>query len=239
MSELAEPDRADAGATPGAPGVRTRLRRGRRLAAIAVTAVAAAALLGLLTFGVLVQAPNTTIDDGLAQGRAAPAPAFDLAVLQRGDVGAALNRRLAPALAGGRLGIRGLRGIPVVLNIWASWCVPCKQEAPLLEHAWRTEGRPGGTLFLGLDQQDLTGDARVFMRSYGVDYTNVRDPENEVPRSYGTTGIPETYFISARGDVVDHVIGVVSPRELRDGILAARSGQPLGARSGGAHRPSR
>jgi hypothetical protein len=60
-----------------------------------------------------------------------------------------------------------------------------------------------------------------------------------VPRNYGATGIPETYFISARGEVVGHVSGVISPRELRDGITAARSGQPLGLRSGGARRPSR
>jgi hypothetical protein len=68
---------------------------------------------------------------------------------------------------------------------------------------------------------------------------NVRDPGNDVPRSYGATGIPETYFISARGEVVDHVIGVVSARDLSDGIAAARSGQLLGVRSGGARRPSR
>ncbi len=203
-------------------------------------AIAAAALfVALLTFGVAAQAPNSTIDDSLAQGRAASAPAFDLAVLQRGELGAGLDRRLAPALADGRLGTNELRGIPVVLNIWASWCDPCRQEAALLERVWRTEGRPGGTLFLGLDQQDLTGDAHAFMNSYGVDYTNVRDPGNDVPRSYGATGIPETYFISARGQVVEHVSGVISPGELRDGIIAARRGQPLGVRSGGARRPSR
>jgi cytochrome c biogenesis protein CcmG, thiol:disulfide interchange protein DsbE len=205
-----------------------------------VLAIAAAALfIALLTFGVAGQAPNSAIDDSLAQGRAASAPAFDLAVLQRGELGAGLDRRLAPALADGRLGTNELRGIPVVLNIWASWCDPCRAEAALLERAWRTEGRPGGTLFLGLDVQDLTGDAHAYIHSYGVDYPSVRDPGNDVPLSYGATGIPETYFISARGQVVDHVIGVISPRELRDGLIAARRGQPLGVRSGGARRPSR
>jgi cytochrome c biogenesis protein CcmG/thiol:disulfide interchange protein DsbE len=200
---------------------------------------AAALFIALLSFGVLAQSPNTAIDDSLARGRPAPAPAFVLAVLQRGELGAAFSSRLASAFADGRLGIRELRGTPVVLNIWASWCDPCKQEAPLLERMWRTEARSRGTLFLGLDQQDTTGDARAFTRAHSVDYPNVRDPENDVPRSYGATGIPETYFISARGEVVDHVIGVISPRELRDGIAAARSGRPLGVRSGGARRPSR
>jgi cytochrome c biogenesis protein CcmG/thiol:disulfide interchange protein DsbE len=195
--------------------------------------------IGLLIFGVSEQAPNSTIDDSLAQGRAARAPAFELAVLQRGELGARLDGRLAAAFAGGRLGTAELRGIPVVLNIWASWCDPCKQEAPLLERVWRTEGRPGGTVFLGLDQQDLTGDAHAYMRAYGVDYPNVRDPGSDVPRGYGATGIPETYFISAAGRVVDHVIGVISPSELRDGIIAARRGQPVGVKSGGARRTSR
>jgi protein SCO1/2 len=61
------------------------------------------------------------------------------------------------------------------------------------------------------------------MRQYAVDYLNVHDLGNDVPRSYGATGIPETYFISARGRVVDHVIGAISPRELRDGITIAMS----------------
>jgi len=82
-------------------------------------------------------------------------------------------------------------------------------DAPLLERVWRTLGRPRRTLFLGLDQQDVTGDALSFLRSYGVDYPSVRDPENDVPRSYGATGVPETFFISASGEVVDHVIGVI------------------------------
>jgi len=241
---LAEPtpaearDRRSPGHGPGAPPAPGRGRRIPRVGP-ALAVAAAAAFLGLIIFGVLAQAPNTAIDDSLAAGRAAPAPAFNLAVLQRGDLGATLDHRLAPAFAGGRLGIRQLRGVPVVLNIWASWCDPCRQEAPLLERAWRTEGRPDGTLFLGLDQQDVTGDAHAFIRSYGVDYPNVRDPGNDVPRSYGATGIPETYFISARGQVVDHVIGVISQGDLRAGLIAARSGRPLGVRSGGARRLSR
>jgi cytochrome c biogenesis protein CcmG/thiol:disulfide interchange protein DsbE len=204
-----------------------------------IAAAAAAAFLGLLAFGVLAQAPNTAIDDSLAQGRTAPAPAFDLAVLQRGDIGAAFAHRVELVFAHGRMGIQDLAGVPVVLNVWASWCDPCKQEAPLLERAWRTEARPKATLILGLDQQDVTSDAHAFMRSYGMDYPNVRDPGNDVPRSYGATGIPETYFISPGGQVVDHVTGVISPSELRDGIIAARRGQPVGVRSGGARRPSR
>lgn len=193
-------------------------------------------LLGLLAFGVLAQSHGSTIDDQLAQGRTAPAPPFRLSVLDSGRLGAGLGPRLAPALASGSLSLRDLRGIPVVLNIWASWCDPCRAEAPILERAWRLEGRPAGTLFVGLDQQDAPPAARGFIRTYGIDYVNIRDPDNAVPLRYGATGIPETYFIDARGQVVDHVVGVVSAAALRKGIDAARADAAHPAQSGGAHR---
>lgn len=137
---------------------------------------AAALFVGLLVFGLLAQAPRSSIDDSLARGRPAQAQPFTLAVLERGQLGATLERKLAGALADGRVSLRELRGLPIVLNVWASWCDPCRQEAPLLERTWRSAGRPTGTLFVGLDQQDITTDAHTFVRSYGIDYLNVRDP---------------------------------------------------------------
>jgi cytochrome c biogenesis protein CcmG/thiol:disulfide interchange protein DsbE len=125
----------------------------------------------------------------------------------------------------------------VVLNIWASWCVPCQQEAPTLERSWREQARPHGVLFLGLDMQDVTTDAQSFMRHYAVDYPNIRDPTNDVARAYGATGVPETFFINARGRIVGHVIGVSSTQQLSAGIAAALSGQVHGARRGGEQRP--
>lgn len=221
-----------------APGSSRRRSRTRPLGVMAAV-IGAAALVGLLGFGILAQNPNTSIDDGLAQGRPARAPSFVLQILQRGELGSPLRVRLAPVFAGANLNMDDLRGVPVVLNIWASWCDPCKQEAPLLERAWSTLGRRNGVLFLGLDQQDATPDAHAFTRSYGIDYPNVRDPGDGVPRKYGATGIPETYFISAHGYVVSHVPGAVTARQLRDGIAAARSGQLVGVRPGGARRRSR
>lgn len=201
--------------------------------------VVCAGFIALLAFGLSAQSPNSTIDARLAQGQTAPAPAFDLSILQRGDPGHALQRQLAHAFSTNRLTLRDLRGTPVLLNIWASWCEPCRQEAPILERAWRELGRPHRVLFLGLDQQDATGDALSFLRSYGIDYPNVHDPGDDVPRSYGATGVPETFFISVTGQVVGHVIGVISPRQLREGLLAARTGIPAGVRTGGARRRSR
>jgi cytochrome c biogenesis protein CcmG/thiol:disulfide interchange protein DsbE len=196
-------------------------------------------LIGLLAYGVISTSPDTRVDDSLARGQAVSAPSFKLAVLQRGTLGPAMTRALAPALSDRELGLEELRGTAVVLNIWASWCVPCADEAPLLERAWRTQGRPRGVLFLGLDMQDVTTDANGFLRQFQIDYLNIRDPTNQVPRSYGATAVPETFFIDRRGLIVGHVIGETSAAQLHDGIVASLSGVVVGARRGGQLRPAR
>lgn len=213
-------------------------RRGRRFLPRAIGIGTAAALVALLVYGVLARGPDTTIDDSLAHGRPVPAPSYRLAVVSRGSLGPRLERGVPPALADGWLSPRELRGIPYVLNIWASWCVPCREEAPVLVRQWHRQ-RPRGVLFVGLDMQDLTEDARVFMDEFGIDYLNVRDPTNQTQRRYGATGIPETYFISAGGGVVNHVIGVVTPAQLRAGVRAAVAGRPLATRQGGEERSAR
>jgi cytochrome c biogenesis protein CcmG/thiol:disulfide interchange protein DsbE len=210
----------------------------RRLPLVAAL-LAGSVLVGLLAYGVIARNPNTSIDDNLAKAQAAPAPGYRLQTLRRGTLGPTLTTKLTPALADGWVADRELRGTPYVLNVWASWCEPCREEAPLLQRAWREQGRPQGVLFVGLDMQDVRQDARSFMDDFGVDYLNIRDPSNTVPRRYGVTGVPETFFITAQGRVVDHVIGVVTPAQLRGGMAAARSGVPRGAQQGGARRPTR
>jgi len=200
--------------------------------------LAAVSLAALLAYGLVARAPNTTIDDSLAHERSIPAPPFRLAVLRAGSLGARLESLVAPALADSWVSPSELRNVPYVLNIWASWCVPCRQEAPELVRAWH-RARPRGVLFVGLDMQDAPEDARSFMDHFGIDYLNVRDPTNATPHRYGTTGVPETFFISARGDIVNHVIGVVTPAQLRTGVTAAVVGRTVAARQGGARRPPR
>jgi cytochrome c biogenesis protein CcmG/thiol:disulfide interchange protein DsbE len=203
-----------------------------RWVARGIAVLAAAAFLALLAYGLFTKDPDTTIDDALAAGDAAAAPGFTLDVLQRGDGGPPALRR---ATADRRLALSELRGTPVVLNFWASWCVPCRGESPDLERAWRRD-RGHGVVVLGLDMQDITDDARDFIREFGLTYPMVREGGNDTSRRYGTTGIPETFFISARGDVVGHVIGAVSPAQLRTGIAAARTGRPAGVQPGGEQR---
>lgn len=145
---------------------------------------------------------------------------------------------LSPALRDGQLALSELKGHPVVLNIWASWCVPCREEAPILERAWRRWG-PRGVYFLGLDTQDVPEDAQAFLREYGITYPSVREPSNGIARAYGSTGLPESFFISDRGRIVGHVLGVVSSQQLAAGARAAKSGRILGATDGGASRQQR
>jgi len=195
---------------------RRLLRYGLRTVAVLIPLL----LIGLLAFGLVAQSPNTTIDDSLAQGQSILAPAFHLDVLQRGNLGPRLTAELAVPLRAGRLSLSELRGVPFVLNFWASWCVPCAQEAPTLERAW-ARARPRGVLFLGLDMQDATPDGRNFMHHFGIDYLNIHDPSNEVALSYGVTGLPESFFISRAGKIVSHVIGESSSAQLKQGIAAA------------------
>jgi cytochrome c biogenesis protein CcmG, thiol:disulfide interchange protein DsbE len=209
-----------------------------RFLAPAVGLAAAAALVALLAYGVIARNPDTTIDDSLARNEPIAAPSYRLAVLRRGNLGAGLQRKLSPALADGRVEDSELRGTPYVLNLWASWCVPCRTEAPVLVRDWH-RARSRGVLFVGIDMQDADEDAGVFMDHFGVDYLNLRDPTNGTLRRFGATGIPETWFISARGEIVNHVIGVVTPAQLRAGIAAAVTGRPEAARQGGEQRPPR
>lgn len=205
-----------------------------RYAGRAVAVLLAAGFVGLLAYGLFSKSQDTTIDDSLAAARPVPAPPLTLPVLL-GPSGSPAAPVAARAAADGRVSLAELRGSPVALNFWASWCVPCRDEAPLLQRTWRAQG-PGGALVVGVNQQDITDDALAFTRQLGVTYLNVRDRGNGVARRYGATGLPETFFISPSGRVVGHVIGVVSPGQLREGLAAARAGRPLGVRDGGERR---
>jgi cytochrome c biogenesis protein CcmG/thiol:disulfide interchange protein DsbE len=193
--------------------------------------------IALLAYGLAAQAPNNAIDERLREARSAPAPGFSLDVLEKGTLPRRLQRT-GEALADGELALSELRGTPAVLNFWASWCPPCREEAPRLQRGWERWGERG-VLFLGLDMQDLPEDAHDFLREFRISYPTIRDPGKDVANDYGATGLPETYFISAVGRVVGHVVGVVSAEQLESGVAAARAGTPRGAQEGGARRPTR
>jgi cytochrome c biogenesis protein CcmG, thiol:disulfide interchange protein DsbE len=209
------------------PAVQRRSTWGRWVVIAAV-----ALFIALLVYGLESRGPDDAIDGALTEGRAAKAPAFTLEVLDRGKIPPRLRGSLGGPLADGRLSLAELRGTPVVLNLWASWCTPCREEAPRLQKGWERWG-PRGVAYLGLNIQDLRGDARGFAQRFGITHPSVRDARRGVADSYGATGIPETFFVDARGRVVGHVIGVVSERELAVGAAAASEGRVVGTVTGG------
>ncbi|MGH2437422.1 MAG: TlpA disulfide reductase family protein [bacterium] len=113
----------------------------------------------------------------------------------------------APRFGGGTLRLADLRGKGVVMNFFASWCTPCKIEAPALEAASR-KYRSQGIVFIGVDiQQDTWDDALDFLDAFGVTYPAVRDETGEIARKYQLIGLPTTYFIDRDGIVRAKVVG--------------------------------
>jgi thiol-disulfide isomerase/thioredoxin len=192
---------------------------------------------GLLVYGVTARSPDRTIDSALAEQRTARAPGFELGVLADGRAGP-LSPVWSRAAADRRVDLKELRGTPVVVNFWASWCDPCQVEAPVLERGWRA-AQPRGVLFVGLNQQDVREDARAFMRHFRHDFPSIRDPTSATAHRWGVTGIPETFFISRDGQVVGHVIGTVTSGQLAAGVSAALAGRPRAADEGGAQQQTR
>jgi cytochrome c biogenesis protein CcmG, thiol:disulfide interchange protein DsbE len=140
-------------------------------------------VLGLFAAGTVRHQQTLAVSAALARGDTPQVPALTL-----------------PAFGGPPVALTGLRGHPVIVNFWASWCVPCREEAPQLEAIWK-EFRGRGLIVLGIDTRDLETPARAFLTQYTITYRNVRDPDGSAARLFGTTGVPETFFISADGRI--------------------------------------
>jgi thiol-disulfide isomerase/thioredoxin len=143
-------------------------------------------------------------------GRAAPE--FTLPFLTGAGTGSA-----APPP---RLSLRSLRGRPAVLNFWASWCAPCREETPLLVRLHKIYG-PRGIVFVGVDVQDEAADARRFIARYHVDYPVVISSDDRLIVKYGIVGLPTTVFVDAGGMVRSREAG---------GFLGAAGERALNAR---------
>lgn len=192
--------------------------RTRRLRPLAIAQLAAlalvAALFALLVWKVAYGSSGAGLVAAIKKGQQPAAPSFDLPVIwSRPGIWPA---RVRPALADDRVQLDELRGTPVVLNFWASWCIPCKEEAPFLAAAARAHRRE--VAFLGVDIQDFTSDAHRFLRKLDVPYSSVRETGDKIHTAYGLTGVPETYYIDGRGRIVAHARGAVSREELERDI---------------------
>ena len=161
-----------------------------RLGAQAVSVAVVVALLGLLIWKVAQGDPEVTRE--LARGGTPTAPSFTLERLDgKGD-----------------FALESLRGKVVVLNFWASWCGPCRDEMPLLQQGSKRWANRG-VVFVGIDIDDLRSDARAFLERFGVTYVNVYDGKSSTVGRYGVTGVPETYFVDASGKIQYRIAGPV------------------------------
>ena len=113
-----------------------------------------------------------------------------------------------PLFEGGTVQLSGLKGQPVMVNFWASWCVPCRDEAPILERTWQ-QYKDRGVVFLGVDIWDTEANARAFMREFGLTYPTALDRDGKVAIDYGVRGVPETFFVDREGKLAGKYIGPV------------------------------
>ena len=179
------------------------------------------ALFALLVWKVVHDSSGAGLVAAIKRGDEPAAPVFDLPLIWNRP--ATWPKRARPALADSRVSLTELAGTPVVLNFWASWCIPCEEEAPFLAAAARAHRRD--VAFLGLDIQDLTPDARRFLQRLDVPYPSVRDGSDRTSSAYGITGVPETYYIDGKSRIVAHSTGAVSRAELEPNIALLLGGK--------------
>jgi cytochrome c biogenesis protein CcmG/thiol:disulfide interchange protein DsbE len=167
-----------------------------------IAVLAVLAVVGLLVFGLVSKGSS-----GITVGEAVPT-----APLPRLE-------------GGGQESLTAYRGRWVLVNFWASWCVPCKDEAPALE-AFQHKHGGGRFTVLGIDSRDLSGDGREFAERYGLSYPQLRDGDGDAAHDYGTTGVPENFLVDPRGRVRLLVRGPVTEEYLRDSVAPLLPGSP-------------
>jgi peroxiredoxin len=171
-------------------------------------------LAGVLTVGLVAGALVAVLGGGSESGGS----------MRRGSVGAAGGAVLGspapdfrlPALDGrGEVRLSDFRGRPVVVNFWASWCNPCRQEFPLLENALR-QHRADGLAVIGVTFQDIPYDSRDFAKKRSATWPQGVDNDGTVAKAFGVRAIPQTFFVRADGTIAARVFGITSEAALAD-----------------------
>ena len=153
------------------------------------------ALVALLAYGVASKREDTSIDTQLAAGKRPVPDATSFARLG----------------APGSVALSSYRGKVVVLNFWASWCGPCRTEAPLLER-WHRKIRNQQASVVGVDVLDVTGDAQAFIREHGLSYPQLRDADGSKLKRFDIVGYPETIVLDRQGRIAATARGPVDER---------------------------
>src|SRR5919106_2404468 len=173
----------------------------RRLLApvpIAVIGVVVA-IVALLAYGLASNEPDRGIEEALQRGEREEAPGLVL-----------------PRLSGeGEESLEDYRGQVVVLNFWASWCEPCREESPLLQR-WHERLEKRGATVLGVDAFDEIGSARDFVDEYGLTYPMLRDGDGSTREPFGILGFPETFVIDRQGRIAAIQRGPVTAAFMRE-----------------------
>jgi cytochrome c biogenesis protein CcmG/thiol:disulfide interchange protein DsbE len=170
----------------------------KRSAVPITVAVLAVALIALLVYGVVGKKTDNSLDQAVSAGRKPAAPGIDV--------------RLPNLAGGGTTGLSDLDGKVVVLNFWASWCEPCKAEAPVLERVQqRLRRSDSGTVF-GVTYKDAPDASQAFVRQEKATWPNVRDDRLKLAPKYGTSQLPETFVIDRAGKVVALSRGQIDQR---------------------------
>lgn len=191
MSELTrEQDALQTGAVAlpeiETPGEETK--RGRSLLATVTIYGAITGLLLLLGWG-LVKVQGGQVDTGMA-------PDFTLTSFE-----------------GETVTLSELRGQVVIINFWASWCPPCRDEAPYLERTWR-KYKDRGVFFIGVDYADTESKALAYIDEFDITYFNGPDIGTRISHAYRMDGVPETYYVAKNGELRGVKIGPLAPPEL-------------------------
>ena len=189
---------------PGQPRPNAGFRR------VLGVVIVAGALAGLFVFGILRDPTRRDDIPSALLGREAPAFTMPLFDRYRPEFGTAFDAAAA-------------RGKPLVVNFWASWCLPCREEMPVLEAGWR-EYR-GDVLFISVNTQERhAGDARALLNEFGLTYPNSRDQNSRINIAYGLFGLPKTFFIRADGTLQYRHSGAVTGEVMDEQVRALLEG---------------
>ena len=174
---------------------------------LVATAVGVVAFVALMSWALSNRSPVTGLS-GVTRVEK-PAPGFTLDLMD-----------------GGQVVMSQLSGRPVVLNFWASWCTPCRDEAAGLERTWRAY-KDRRVVFVGIDIQDSEADARFYLEEFDVTYPNGRDVDGKVTVEYGVVGLPVTFFVNMDGVIERRWVGAIPESRLLDWTESLAQGLPL------------